>query len=90
MGKGGAALSPSSGHRLARFFVYIFPIWPRFFPCGAWSQANDIYAMKHEKSSLNGKITSFMSPTHHIIRSIQKKKKNFEKLLGQQVFQNHK
>ena len=30
--------------------------------------------MKHEKSSLNGKITSFMSATHHINRYKQKKK----------------
>ena len=43
-------------------FADIFPIWPRFLPffphCGAWSRANDIYAMKLEKLLLKDKITA--------------------------------
>ena len=85
-GKGGAALSPFPGYRLALFirlyFFYLIPFFPFFPNCGAWSQANDSYAMKLEKSSLNDKIISFISPTHHI-------NCYFEKLLGEQVFLNH-
>ena len=91
-GKGGAALSPFPGYRPARFihlyFFYLIPFFPFFPNCGAWSQANDSYAMKLEKSSLNDKITSFISPTHHINCCFEKLM-NFEKLLGKQVFKNH-
>ena len=68
-GKGGAALSPSPGHPSARFFrryfFYLTPFFAIFPHCGAWSRANDSYAMKLEKLPLNDKITA--SCLQHII-----------------------
>ena len=89
--KGGASLSPSPGHPsahfLRRYFSFLTPFFAFFPHCGAWSQVNDSYAMKLEKLPLNDKITA--SCLQHIIVNYKQQKRNFEKLLGQQVFQSH-
>ena len=67
--RGGAALSPSPGHASVRFFrryfSYLTPFLAFFPHCGAWSRANDSYAMILEKIPLNDKITA--SCLQHII-----------------------
>ena len=59
-GKCGAALSPSPGHRSARFlrryFSYLTPFFAFLPHCGAWSRANDSYTMTLEKLPLKDKI----------------------------------
>ena len=75
-GKCGTALSPSPGHRSARFFrrhfSYLTPIFAFFPHCGAWSRANDSYAMILEKIPLNDKITA--SCLQHIIVNYKQQK----------------
>ena len=68
-GKCGAGLSSSPGNPLARFFrryfSYLTPFFAFFSHCGAWSRANDSYAMKLEKLPLKDKMTA--SCLQHII-----------------------
>ena len=75
-GKGGAALCPSPGHASVRFFrryfSYLTPFFAFFSHCGAWSRANDSYAMKLEKLPLNDKITA--SCLQHIIVNYKQQK----------------
>ena len=74
--KCGAALSPSPGHPSARFFrryfSYLTPFYAFFPHCGAWSRANDSYAMILEKIPLNDKITA--SCLQHIIVNYKQQK----------------
>ena len=74
--KGGAALFPSPGHPSARFFrryfSYLTPFFAFFSHCGAWSRANDSYAMKLEKLPLKDKITA--SCLQHIIVNYKQQK----------------
>ena len=74
--KGGAALFPSPGHPSARFFrryfSFLTPFFAFFSHCGAWSQVNDSYTMKHEKLPLNDKITA--SCLQHIIVNYKQQK----------------
>ena len=74
--KGGASLSPSPGHPsahfLRRYFSFLTPFFAFFPHCGAWSRANDSYAMKLKKLSLNDKITA--SCLKHIISIVTNNK----------------
>ena len=74
--KCGAALSPSPGHRSARFFrryfSYLTPFYAFFPHCGAWSRANDSYAMTLEKLPLKDKIIA--SCLQHIIVNYKQQK----------------
>ena len=75
-GKCGAALSPSPGHRSARFlrryFSYLTPFFAFFSHCGAWSRANDSYTMTLEKLPLNDKIIALC--LQHIIVNYKQQK----------------
>ena len=86
-GKCGAALSPSPGHRSARFlrryFSYLTPFFAFFLHCGAWSRANDSYAMTLEKLPLKDKIIALC--LQHIIVNYKQPKMNIEKLLGLKI-----
>ena len=86
-GKCGAALSPSPGHRSARFFrryfSYLTPFFAFFPHCGACSWANDSYAMILEKLPLKDKITA--SCLQHIIVNYKQPNMNIEKLLGLKI-----
>ena len=61
--KGGAALSPSPGHRSARFFrrcfSYLTPFFEFFPHCRALSRGNDSYAMILEKLPLQYNVLYF-------------------------------
>ena len=67
---------PSPGHRSARFFrryfSYLTPFFAFFPDCGAWSRANDSYAMKLEKLPLKDKIIA--SCHVHIIVNYKQQK----------------
>ena len=86
-GKCGAALSPSPGHRSARFFrryfSYLTPFFAFFPYCGAWSRTKDRYAMIGEKLPLKDKITA--SCLQHIIVNYKQPNMNIEKLLGLKI-----
>ena len=86
-GKCGAALSPSPGHRSARFlrrYSYLTPFFAFFPLCGAWSRANDSYAMKLEKLPLKDKMT--VSCLQHIISIVTNNKNELWKTVRSTSF----
>ena len=69
------------GYHSARFFRRYFSYLTLFFAffshCGAWSGANDSYAMKLDKLPLNDKITA--SCLQHIISIVTNNKNELRK-----------
>ena len=89
-GKCGATLSPSPGHRsahfLRRYFSYLTPFFAFFSHCGAWSRANDSYAMKLEKLPLKTKSQLHASNTSSSITN--NKNEHWKTIRSKNLFQS--